>query len=183
MLRNLLVGAEIALAVVLLVGAGLMVRGFRYAVDTASAWSPRPLLTMRLATHRQQVSRTPPAARPSTATFSTASAPCPVCAPPTAVTAHALQRHSNWRDFSPSRASPWSRATAPIGDVPGGQPRGISRPLHVPLRAGRFLTDSDGPDAPAGRAHQRAPGAALVERRVAHRQAHQLGAPIPRAPG
>src|SRR5205823_14324330 len=48
-LRKILVAAEIALAVVLLVGAGLMVRGFRSMVQTGRAMEPSTLLTMRLA--------------------------------------------------------------------------------------------------------------------------------------
>ena len=48
-LRNILVAAEVALAVVLLVGAGLMVRGFRTLVDNGERLEPATLLTMRLA--------------------------------------------------------------------------------------------------------------------------------------
>src|ERR1043166_5706271 len=48
-LRNILVAAEIALAVVLLVGAGLMVRGFRALIRNGAAMEPATLLTMRLA--------------------------------------------------------------------------------------------------------------------------------------
>ncbi len=47
-LRNLLVGAEIAMAVVLLVGAGLMVRGFRAMLTSGAALEPSTLLTLRL---------------------------------------------------------------------------------------------------------------------------------------
>jgi putative ABC transport system permease protein len=48
-LRNILVAAEITLAVVLLVGAGLMVRGFRSQVDAGKHLEPGTLLTLRLA--------------------------------------------------------------------------------------------------------------------------------------
>ena len=41
--------AEVALAVVLLVGAGLMVRGFRKLVENGERLEPATLLTMRLA--------------------------------------------------------------------------------------------------------------------------------------
>ncbi|HWD00838.1 MAG TPA: ABC transporter permease [Candidatus Sulfopaludibacter sp.] len=47
-LRNALVTGEIALAVVLLVGAGLMVRGFKSMVDTGARLDPEHLLTLRL---------------------------------------------------------------------------------------------------------------------------------------
>ena len=48
-LRNILVASEVALAVVLLVGAGLMVRGFRKLVENGERLEPATLLTMRLA--------------------------------------------------------------------------------------------------------------------------------------
>jgi putative ABC transport system permease protein len=48
-LRNILVTAEISLAVVLLVGAGLMVRGFKSMVDTGARLEPATLLNLRLA--------------------------------------------------------------------------------------------------------------------------------------
>src|SRR5437764_2987912 len=48
-LRKILVAAEVALAVVLLVGAGLMVRGFRAMVRTGQAFEPATLLSLRLA--------------------------------------------------------------------------------------------------------------------------------------
>ena len=48
-LRNILVTAEISMAVVLLVGASLMVRGFKNMVDTGTRLEPATLLEMRLA--------------------------------------------------------------------------------------------------------------------------------------
>src|ERR1035438_1766213 len=48
-LRNVLVGAEVALAVILLVGAGLMVRGFRTMVQNGASVQAATLLTLRLA--------------------------------------------------------------------------------------------------------------------------------------
>ena len=48
-LRSFLVASEVALAVVLLVGAGLMVRGFRTLMQKGEAMEPSTLLTLRLA--------------------------------------------------------------------------------------------------------------------------------------
>jgi len=48
-MRNLLIAAEITLSVVTLVGAGLMVRGFRAQIDTGARIDPATLLNLRLA--------------------------------------------------------------------------------------------------------------------------------------
>src|SRR5580704_10480660 len=47
-LRSLLVAAEVALAVVLLTGAGLMVRGFRILVSSNPALEPAHMLTLQI---------------------------------------------------------------------------------------------------------------------------------------
>src|SRR5262249_37058095 len=47
--RGLLVGCEVALAVVLLIGATLMLRGFRSLMERSEAREPDTLLTLRLA--------------------------------------------------------------------------------------------------------------------------------------
>src|SRR5260370_16526889 len=46
-LRNILVASEAALAVILLVGAGLMVRGFRRLVEYGERMEPATPLTLR----------------------------------------------------------------------------------------------------------------------------------------
>src|SRR5260370_34673239 len=48
-LRSTVVAGEVALAVVLLVGAGLMVRGFSALLKSGAELEPSTLLTMRLA--------------------------------------------------------------------------------------------------------------------------------------
>jgi putative ABC transport system permease protein len=144
-LRNILVAGEVALAVVLLVGASLMVRGFRTQIQTGQAMEPAKLLTLRLALtdskyhephqvaafYRQVVERIKalPGVR-STA----------------AVTALPYSDHSNGRDFTIE-----GRAVEP-----GNQPNGmyqVASPeyfetLRVALRAGRFLSESDGEASP-----------------------------------
>jgi putative ABC transport system permease protein len=47
-LRSILVGAQIGVAMILLVGAGLMVEGFRNSLATARSFGPTTLLTMRV---------------------------------------------------------------------------------------------------------------------------------------
>jgi putative ABC transport system permease protein len=130
---------------VLLVGASLMVRGFRTQIQTGQAMEPAKLLTLRLALtdskyhephqvaafYRQVVERIKalPGVR-STA----------------AVTALPYSDHSNGRDFTIE-----GRAVEP-----GNQPNGmyqVASPeyfetLRVALRAGRFLSESDGEASP-----------------------------------
>jgi putative ABC transport system permease protein len=48
-LRSLMVVAEVAISLVLLVGAGLMVKGFRALLDAQEKFSPQSLLTMNIA--------------------------------------------------------------------------------------------------------------------------------------
>jgi putative ABC transport system permease protein len=47
-LRSMLVGAQIGVAMILLVGAGLMVRGFRNTLATAQSFGPATLLTLQV---------------------------------------------------------------------------------------------------------------------------------------
>jgi putative ABC transport system permease protein len=60
-LRGALVVAEVALALVLLVGAGLMVKGFRGLLDVNESYAPQTLLTLNFALPEAQYAQ--PAAR------------------------------------------------------------------------------------------------------------------------
>ena len=140
-LRNILVGAEVALAVVLLVGAGLMVRGFRTLVDNGNALEPATLLTLRLAItdnkyheksqiaefYRQVIERIQelPGVRSAAA-----------------VSALPYSAHSQGRDFMIE-----GRALDP-GNSPNAMYQVTSpeyfQTLHVALREGRLLRASDG---------------------------------------
>ena len=156
-LRNILVAAEVALAVVLLVGAGLMVRGFRKLVDNGERLEPATLLTMRLAITdnkyhepHQRIAfyrdvldriRALPGVRSAAA-----------------VTALPYSDHSNGRCFTIE-----GRPVEP-GPLPNAMYQ-VATPayfelVHIPLRAGRLLGESDGADAPK---------VALVSQRMAER--------------
>jgi putative ABC transport system permease protein len=144
-LRNVLVSAEIALAVVLLAGAGLMVRGFQTMLKHGAELEPDTLLTLRLALtdnkyeqprqksgfYRQVLERI--AAIPQVRSAAAASA-------------MPYSQHSTGRDFTIE-----GRPVEP-GDPPNGRYQVVSanffETLHVPLRAGRFLNAGDGPEAP-----------------------------------
>jgi putative ABC transport system permease protein len=142
-LRSVLVGAEIALAVVLLVGASLMVRGFQALVNGAANLEPASLLSLRLALtetkyHKdnQMLGFYDDVLRRINALPGVKSA--------VAVTALPYSGHSSGRSFT-IEGRPVER-----GDQPSCQVQNVSskyfETLRVPLRRGRLLGASDGPD-------------------------------------
>jgi putative ABC transport system permease protein len=144
--RNILVAAEIALAVVLLVGAGLMVRGFRSMLNSGASMEPASLLTMRLAItttkyhdkfqiaefYRQVLERVQ--ALPGVRTAA-------------AVTAMPYSNHSSGLPFV-IEGRPVEAGNQPEGMYQVATPSYFAT-LRVPLRAGRLLQDTDGANAPA----------------------------------
>ena len=144
-LRTVLVGAEIALSVVLLIGASLMVRGFSNLMGGNNHMDPSTFLTMRLsitqnrypenhqvnAFYREAVDRV---------------AALPGVQATVAVTAIPYSQHSNSRLFTMEGRPPTP------GDQPWAMFQAVSGPyfrtLHISLRTGRLLSDSDGADTP-----------------------------------
>jgi len=134
-LRSLLVAAEVALAVTLLVGAGLMVRGFQSLVSGTNALDPATLLTMRLsfsgdhdpATYYHEVLDRLAALRGVTSEA--------------AVTALPYSRHGGMSPVSLEgrTVEPGKR---PSASVESATPE-VFRMLHIPLRAGRYPGSSD----------------------------------------
>ncbi|HXB68053.1 MAG TPA: ABC transporter permease [Candidatus Acidoferrales bacterium] len=144
-LRNTLVAAEIALAVVLLVGAGLMVRGFRALNESGARLHPETILTLRLtltdnkyhepfqrvAYYRDVLER--------------------ICAVPGVRSAAAVSSLP-YADHSSSRY--FTIEGRPV--EPDKLPEGMFQlatadyfdTMHIALRAGRLLNEDDGPDTP-----------------------------------
>jgi putative ABC transport system permease protein len=156
-LRNILVASEIALAVVLLVGAGLMVRGFSTLLNTGKAIEPETLLTLRLAITDNKYHEKPQIVEFYRHVLERIQA-LPGVRSAAAVTTLPYSDHSEGRDFT------IKGRTVDPGDVPNGMYQ-VSSPeyfatLHVPLRDGRFLLPSDGPTAPP---------VALISERMAQR--------------
>jgi putative ABC transport system permease protein len=144
-LRSILVAGEIALSVVLLVGASLMIRGVKSMVNSASGRDPETLLTLRLAlteTRYQQPHQIAAFYRDVLHRLGA----LPGVESAFAVTAMPYSEHSSWRSFEIE-----GRAPKP-GDTPGAEYQAVtpnySRTMHVPLLAGRFIEPGDGPDAP-----------------------------------
>jgi len=143
--RNVLVAAEVALAVVLLVGASLMVRGFQTVVKNGAALEPSTLLTMRLAITNNKYPEKYMAAEFYRKVLESLQA-LPSVRSAVAVSALPYSDHSDGRALLIE-----GRAVEP-----GNQPTGMYQvasfnyfnTLHIPLRAGRLFTAGDGADAP-----------------------------------
>jgi putative ABC transport system permease protein len=156
-LRNILVASEVALAVILLAGAGLMVRGFGKLVANGERLQPATLLTMRLALtdnkyhepyqriayYRDVLDRV--RALPGVRTA-------------VAVSSLPYADHSDGRAFT-IEGRPAEPDQLPNGMYQVTTP-GYFEIAHIPLVAGRLLTESDGADAPK---------VALISQRMAER--------------
>jgi putative ABC transport system permease protein len=143
-LRNVLVGGEIALAVVLLVGASLMVRGFHNLLVTGEKLEPATLLTMRLALTEAKY-REPHQISGFYRDVLTRVNAIPGVRSAAAVTAMPYSNHANWRGFT------IEGQTAEPGNEPDAMYQ-VASPeyfaiAHVPLREGRFLNGGDGADS------------------------------------
>ncbi|MDF3043117.1 MAG: hypothetical protein K0Q71_5823 [Thermomicrobiales bacterium] len=156
-LRSALVAAEIALAVVLLVGAGLMVRGFGNLVKSGESLEPSTLISMHLAVTRTKYSENHQVAEFYRQVIERVGA-LPGVRSAAAVTAMPYSNNTNGNVFTIE-----GRAVE-AGDLPGGMFQTVSpgyfATVRLPLRAGRLFAESDGPDAPP---------VAIVSERMAQR--------------
>jgi putative ABC transport system permease protein len=144
-LRNILVAAEIALAVVLLVGAGLMVRGFSTLAHAATSLEPDTLLTLRLALTDTRYKQPHQRLAFYNQLLDRMRA-IPGVRAAIAATALPHTDHSSGRQYAIE-----GRPVDPAKPVSGMYQLvtpGFFETLHIPLRAGRLLDSRDGPDAP-----------------------------------
>ena len=145
LMRNLLIGAEITLSVVTLIGAGLMVRGFRAQIDTGARVDPSTLLNLRLALPANKFKDEHQISDQFREVLSRISA-VPGVHSAAAVTALPYSGHQEGGLFTIE------------GRVvePDNKPRSMYQvvspsyfeTLRIPLIEGRLLTDSDNHDAP-----------------------------------
>jgi putative ABC transport system permease protein len=144
-LRGVLVAAEIALAVVLLAGASLMVRGFQVLVNGAANLEPASLLSFRVSLTETRY-RENNQIRGFYSDLLRRINALPGVQSAVAVTALPYSGHSSGRSFTIE-----GRAVE-RGEQPGCQLQSVSpgffAALRVPLRNGRLLGEGDGPDAP-----------------------------------
>ncbi len=156
-LRGFMVGAEIALAVVLLVGASLMVRGFQALVNGAANLEPASLLTLRLALTETKYRENSQILGFYDDVLRRINA-LPGVKSAVAVTALPYSGHSSGRSFA-IEGRPVERGDEPSSQVQNVSPKYFET-LHVPLRSGRLLGQSDGTDALR---------VAVISERMAHR--------------
>jgi putative ABC transport system permease protein len=144
-LRNILVGAEVALAVVLLVGASLMVRGFSTLANAATSLEPDTLLSLRLApadTHYKQ----PHERLAFYTSVLDRIRPIPGVRAAIAATALPHSNHSSGRQYTiEGRVDDPAKPTSGMYQL---VTPGYFETLHIPLRAGRLLDSRDGAGAP-----------------------------------
>ena len=145
-LRSLLVVSEIALALVLLVGAGLMVKGFRSFLTMEMGFDRTQVLTLRLTLPEEKYSRKDQVinyydrvVRELRGLPGVESVGCLSSLP--------SSWNSTWAEYHAE-----GRVTATAGETPYtllqvATPGSLSA-LRVPLLKGRFLSAADGPAAP-----------------------------------
>ncbi|MBS1856504.1 MAG: ABC transporter permease, partial [Acidobacteria bacterium] len=144
-LRHILVAAEVSLAVVLLIGAGLMVRGFDSLVHAATAVEPSTILTLRLALTDAKY-REPYQQRAFyNAVLERAAAIPGVRA---AVAALALPHTDHWTSRGYRIEGRLPDPTHPVESMYQSVTAGYFAAMHIPLRAGRFFDTHDGAGAP-----------------------------------
>jgi putative ABC transport system permease protein len=164
-LRNLLVAAEIALAVVLLVGASLMARGFGVIVHAATSIEPATLMTFRLALTETKYRDMAQRHNFYREVLNRAAA-IPGVKSAVAATALPFSDHSSSRELT-IEGKPADPTRTPWAMYQSVTP-GYFETLHIGLRAGRLLGEQDGANSPK---------TAVVSRRMAER--YWPGEPLP----
>jgi putative ABC transport system permease protein len=136
--RSALVGGEVALAAVLLVGAGLMVRGFQALVSSSTGLEPSRMLTLQLTLSENRE----PAGYFREVLGLIAALPGVQSA--VAVTALPYSRHGGMLPVT-IEGQPAEPGNQPTAWIQSATP-GYFQSLHIPLRLGRLPAGSDGPN-------------------------------------
>jgi putative ABC transport system permease protein len=142
--RALLVGAEIAMATVLLVSSVLMVSGFRAMAGSGALFDPASVLTMRIAIGAEKYPESHQVANFYRELLERAAA---IPGVQSAVAATGLPYS---RRYPTGRFSIEGRETRP-GEEPSATIEAVTpnyfKTMFVPLRSGRLLSETDGPRA------------------------------------
>jgi hypothetical protein len=172
-LRSMLIVGQVALAVVLVIGAGLLVRSLVSLQNAEKGFSPENVLTMRL--HLVfTVERT--LAQPSQAyqKMLDSIARVPGVKAAAFVTSLPLRGGVPTSFSIPDRDQGAAEASKRIAQYQIASPEYFSV-LRIPLIAGRGLSDEDTADRPQGRADQPRDGAPVLAGRKSDRENHPGG--------
>lgn len=144
-LRRVLVAAEVAVAVVLLVGAGVMVHGFQSMVGVSTGVEPATLLTVHLSLTESKYHDSRRVAAFYGEVLARVRA-MPGVRTAAAATAVPFSRHMTSQPFA-IEGRPQEPGAPPAVQAQAVTPE-FFRSMNIPLRAGRFPSAADGPDAP-----------------------------------
>ena len=164
-LRRMLVVAEVALALTLLTGAGLLVKSFARLQGVDPGFDPDQLLTFNLALPPARYPVGYPADRLLRPGPARRSPPSPACAPrgpPRSCRSAAAGPPSS---FEIEGYQPPPKQPGPWGDIRIVSP-GFFETLRIPLRRGRTLADQDRAGAPRGRGGRRGVRPPLLAQRA-----------------
>ena len=143
-LRSVLVVAEVAVSLVLLVGAGLLVKGFRALIDVQQKFSPQSLLTMNIALPMNKYGEQAACAQFFQQVLAGMNA-IPGVESASFATAVPNSDEQSYRTFT-GEDRPFNEDAGHIG-LHESVSSGYFRTLHLPLLRGREFTDADGPNS------------------------------------
>ena len=170
--RGVLVVAEMALAVMLLAGAGLLMRSFLRLQSVDPGFNPAQTLSFELSLPDVALRGRAAAASRSSISCCRGCARCPASAPPTAVMALPLTRHQLHHLLRRRRAAAGAAGAAAGDGGPRRDARLLQRDRHSAEARPRVHRRRQGRDA-AGRAAHRERGAAVLPERGSDRQDDQ----------
>jgi putative ABC transport system permease protein len=145
-LRTLLVISEVALALVLLIGAGLMVKGFRNLLTVEMGFDRTHVLTFHVALPEEKYQRKDQVLTYYDRTIGELRG-LPGVESVACVTSLPSSWSYNWTEYTAEGRRPASPSEMPSALSQMATPDFFTA-LHVPLKKGRFLSTQDGPDTP-----------------------------------
>lgn len=143
-LRSVLVVAEVAVSLVLLVGAGLMVKGFRALLDAQQRFSPQSLLTMNIALPKDKYGEQ----AKRTQFFQQVLAQMSAIPGVESASVATAVPNSDQQSYHPYTGEnlPFTEDSGHIALAESISPN-YFRTLQLPLLRGREFSDADGPDS------------------------------------
>jgi putative ABC transport system permease protein len=145
LIRNILVIAEVALSLILLLGAGLLVKGFRALLDVNRDFEPRSLLTFRLNLPDAKYSSPQKIAAFYDETLRQLGT-IPGVQSAATVTSVPYSNSSSNNTFS-IEGRPFQAGETPLAYIQCISPN-YFQTMQVPLRQGRAFADADNTDSP-----------------------------------